>query len=118
MRRACGVPAGRPLIGPAVNYWTWTSAECADLVGRTTGGEVTLDGAPVSVPKADPTPITIKAAAANPVIGEAGEFEAYGCGLWFTVPPPPPGEHVPRIRTYSATFSIAVNYERTVDAGV
>ncbi|HEX6360960.1 hypothetical protein [Actinophytocola sp.] len=113
--RECTVPAGVPVAGPAVNLVSDTRADC-DQFMRDAEGVVTLNGTELPLHKANPVPITFDTVAGNPVTGEAGEFEGYGCGLWFSVDQLEPGDHELIIEGSGTGFSLSVTYALTVVA--
>ncbi|NUT47924.1 MAG: signal protein [Saccharothrix sp.] len=115
VERTCEVPAGRPIVGPVVNYVEDTQDGCT---ARTTGaeGEVTLDGRPQEVERLGPTRVTVRGAAGNAVTGEEGAFRAYACGLWVRIPPLAPGEHDLLIDGRSGDFHTSAHYRLLVRA--
>lgn len=113
--RRCTVPAGVPVAGPAVNLVASARSDCAEFM-RHAEGTVTVDDAPVTLQKADPVAITYHAVDGNPVTGEGGEFEGFGCGLWFSVSDLESGAHVVAIKGSSDGFTLSVTYELTVSA--
>jgi hypothetical protein len=115
LTRRCPVPAGVPLAGPAVNLVGSSPEDCGEFMADATG-EVRLDGTAVPLRTSDGVPLTFAAVDGNPVTGTGGEYEGYGCGLWFSVPALEPGEHVLDIRGGSGDLAVAVTYELTVSA--
>lgn len=113
--RTCTVPAGVPLAGPAVNLWSEASIDCEEFM-RDAEGEVTLDGKALELSSAVMLPITFRGNDDNPVTGAAGEFDGYGCGLWFSVLPLDQGEHLLTIQGSSSGLTIDVTYHLTVSA--
>jgi hypothetical protein len=115
LTRGCTVPAGLPLAGPAVNLVAPAKEGCATFMGAAEG-EVTYDGEPLPLRTADALPVSYRGVAGNPVTSDAGEYGGYGCGLWFSVPDPAPGEHTLVITGTSDGLAVAVTYELTVSA--
>ena len=113
--RRCTVPAGVPLVGPAVNLVADTRADCEEFM-RDAQGEVKVGNLPLPLDEAAPVPITYQAVEGNPVTGESGEFEGYACGLWFSEGGLAPGDHVLTIEGSSGSTSVSVTYELTVSA--
>lgn len=109
--RACRVPAGRPLAGPAVN----TTSNCATFM-TSAKGSVTLDGQPVELRRIEPVAITIEAARDNVMGLRAGRSSGKACGLWAWIPPLSAGEHELRIEGASGGFATSARYRLTVGA--
>jgi hypothetical protein len=116
VERRCSVPVGVPLAGPAVNLVGNVPADCADFM-RDADGAVTMDGAEVPLREAN-VEISFRGVEGNPVTSTGGEFDGYGCGLWFAIPDLEPGEHVLEIQGGSADFALSVTYHLTVSAAV
>jgi hypothetical protein len=115
LSRRCTVPAGVPLAGPAVNRVGDTQADCDDFM-RDAAGKVTLDGATLPLRKADGMPITFTAVVGNPVTSERGEFDGFGCGLWFSLDDLAEGDHDLVIEGSGTGFSLSVTYALTVSS--
>ncbi|WP_203828261.1 hypothetical protein [Actinoplanes palleronii] len=113
VRRACAVPAGRPLVVPAINRVGDSEADCADFMAGAKGS-VTLDGADVPMDLIDHEQVTYTAGPDNPVSGTAGETTGVGCGLWGRIDAPSPGKHTVVVHGTSGTFTVDATYTLTV----
>ncbi|WP_146108235.1 hypothetical protein V5P93_004229 [Actinokineospora auranticolor] len=110
--RRCVVPAGRALVGPAVNLVS-TPEDCRDFLDAAEG-TVTLDGAPVTLRRTGPTRLTVRAVEGSAIYDEAGDHRGCGCGLWFEIEPPAPGPHELRIKGGSDGLAVEVVYDLVV----
>ncbi|MCF2530658.1 signal protein [Yinghuangia soli] len=114
-KRACTVPAGRPIAGPLLNLVCSDREQCEEFIAAAEG-EVTLDGAPVDIRKFEAQPIRYTGVAGNPVTQQRGRFTGLGCGLWFTLPGLQPGVHKLSIDGASGGLELSVEYTLTVTA--
>lgn len=111
--RACRVPAGRPLAGPAVNLVA-TARDCASFLAAAQGA-VTLDRQPVEVRRVEPVEISYRGVQGNPM-GRAGRMSGHACGLWAWLPPLAVGEHELVVKGESGEFWVSARYRLTVSA--
>lgn len=109
--RTCQVPAGRQLVGPALNRYG-PEADCGSFL-TDASGSVTLDGQPVPLERVAPVPITFTATKNNALGVATGVAQTYACGLWAWVPPLPAGDHELRVEGASGNFSTSVRYRLT-----
>jgi hypothetical protein len=114
-QRRCSVPAGRPIVLPAVNKFDVKPSGCADFM-RSVTGSVELDGVSVPLDRIDGESIAFEAAADNALGTERGPVRATGCGLWARMSQVSPGTHQLRIRGGSGSFAVAVDYTLEVSA--
>ncbi|MCK9899335.1 signal protein [Frankia sp. Cpl3] len=107
--RQCVLPTERPVVVPLVNLVAQDPADCTALMADAAGG-AELDGSPLQAEAFPPTSITYRGVAGNPVTGDAGTFQGYGCGLWVQLPPLAPGQHTLSVRGSSLDFATSVDY--------
>ncbi|MBP2329878.1 hypothetical protein JOF56_010263 [Kibdelosporangium banguiense] len=117
VQRTCDVPAGRKIVGPVINLWAKTDGHCVKFMLEAED-RATLDGIPVPVTTLDAVPISIKGVEGNNITGTGRTMRVQGCGLWFTIPALPEGEHALVISGTSGDFAVDVKYRLIVAAGV
>ncbi|WP_406270397.1 signal protein [Streptomyces sp. NBC_00191] len=114
VKRACSVPAGRPVAFPVVNLFS-DRADCAAFMSSAYG-TVFLDGEKLEPETYEGESITVHSVRGNAVTGTGGSITAVGCGLWVRLQSLAPGAHTLRIRGQSGDFSTGVDYTLTVEA--
>lgn len=111
--RACTMPAGTRIAGPALNLWSTPADECDAWLAKGVVA-VRLDANDVEVTAIEAESVTFSGVADNVVSGRAGKVRTTVCGLWFSVPPLSPGEHTLSIVGKNGTFRLKVKYALTV----
>ncbi|MGO1052090.1 hypothetical protein [Crossiella sp. CA198] len=114
LSRRCTVPADLPLAGPVVNLVA-DKAGCTRFLAAASG-QLLLNGERQEIERIEPTEITFRSVAGNPVTQRPGRTRTHGCGLWFTLPRLKPGRHSLVITGRSADFALEVTYDLTVSA--
>ncbi|AWZ10967.1 hypothetical protein DRB96_42130 [Streptomyces sp. ICC1] len=110
VHRTCTVRAGYPLVFPLVNRMGQTEADCTQFMAEAEGS-ATLDGKEVAHQRYEATDFHFLASEDNPFTGDAGRYEAKGCGLWVLLPPLAEGPHTLTIRGESGDFTTAADYD-------
>lgn len=108
-KRRCPVPAGRPILVPAVNLFSDDPADCEAFMRGATG-TARLDGGSLTVERIDDEQVSVDAAEGNGMDLAPGRREVTACGLWVRLGPLEPGQHQLRIEGRSGAFSTAVDY--------
>ncbi|MEV0645161.1 hypothetical protein AB0I28_07845 [Phytomonospora sp. NPDC050363] len=122
--RTCQIPAGRPIVVPAVNILVPSGAVfeegpvavlgCVEVQGQLSGS-VALDGEELVLDQIDGAQINVGSGVmGNPLTRDLSGIDGAGCGLWARIEPLSPGEHTLAIRGEAPGFSTAVDYVLTV----
>jgi hypothetical protein len=106
--RRCSVPSGRPVVVPAVNYYT-TEGDCDEIM-RAASGSVELDGVARQLDRIEAEPVEFEGVAGNAVSNGRERIRATGCGLWARIPDLSSGTHQLRIRGRFGEISVGVDY--------
>lgn len=109
VERRCAVPAGRPLLAPAVNRFSESASDCADFMATATG-EVLVDDTPVTLDRVAGDRIEFTGVAGNAIGTGTDRVRATACGLWARVPGLPAGTHRVRISGHADGIDTAVDY--------
>jgi hypothetical protein len=112
-KRACTVPAGRPIAFPVVNLYG-DRTDCAAFMSSASGTAF-LDGKMLEPETYEGESITVHSVRGNAVTGTEERITAIGCGLWVQLHSLEPGAHTLRIRGQSGDFSTGVDYALTVE---
>jgi hypothetical protein len=113
--RRCTVPAGRPLIAPAVNLFSEVGSDCADFMGSTSG-EVRVDDAPVTLDRIASERIAFTGVPGNAIGTETDPIRAVACGLWARIPALSAGSHRVTIQGRADGIAVDVTYLLDVSA--
>ena len=113
-KRACTIPASRPVAFPVVNSFG-DQTDCAAFM-ISAYGTAFLDGKMLEPQTYEGESITVHSVRGNAVTGTEGRITAIGCGLWVRLQSLEPGAHTLRIRGQSGEFSTGVDYALTVEA--
>ncbi|GIG70816.1 signal protein [Phytomonospora endophytica] len=118
--RACEMPAGVPILVPAVNLLALPdlsgapeSQACLEVMGQMSG-VITLDGAEVLLEKVEGAQVTVKGVMGNPISHDLSMVSGAGCGLWARIAPLAPGAHTLTIRGEMPGANVDVDYALTV----
>lgn len=111
--RVCTVPAGRPLVAPAVNRFSESAADCAEFMAGA-AGEITVDGTAVTLDRIEAERVEFTGVADNAMGTGTDRIRATACGLWARIPALAAGRHVVHIRGTAGTFTTEAEYTITV----
>ncbi|MEV4014386.1 signal protein [Nonomuraea angiospora] len=109
-RRTCTIPAGRPIVFPAIYFITGDSKDACQTFMATVDGRVILDGREVTYGREDNDYVTYTSVKDNPLDGFAGKAQTYLCGLWVYLPPPSTGEHTLSVRGSDSFISMSAEW--------